>query len=206
MDDATLRYLIPKKIKIPGVPYVIDKTCVQDLTTRLLNGDVPESLKDPFEAYVDACMTYNMRRESVSSAPSTPLFADTLCAPKRLTAFVKRKNNVLALYDRAKNLQEGQVCAGASTNPNVLCETGPGLTKVHVESKTPDKSHKGDRPQGHLERAPKEKRVRSRIVLDDRVGSAPSQTPVRPFYAVELDAQPQRMAFERRNYRGLETV
>ena len=206
MDDATLRYLIPKKMKIPGVPYVIDKASILEITNRLLDGDMTESLKDAFEVYVDACMTYSLRRDTVKSAPATPIYADTLFQSKRLTTFVKRKNNVMALYDRAKNLQTGQVCTWSLAEENVLREPRLVAPAEIVEPKKSDQSNSNERPRRDMEKPTKQKRVRTRIVLDDRLGCETPQTPVRPFHAVELEAQPNRMAFERRNYRGLETV
>ena len=92
MDAATRQYLISPRIRTPGVPYVVDKAQVLEITSQLLDrNDLTGALRDAFDAYVGACMEYNMQR--VTPQHSAPVIAcdNLLLPPKKLSAFVIRK-------------------------------------------------------------------------------------------------------------------
>jgi len=90
MDEATRKYLIPKKlIKLP-VPFTVDKETVMEITSQLLDrNDLTGELREAFDAYIGACMEYNNQRHTV--VPATILAYDSiLLPPKTISAFVKR--------------------------------------------------------------------------------------------------------------------
>ena len=94
MDDATRQYLINPRIRSLRVPYIIDKAQVLDITSKLLDrNDLTGALRDSFDAYVGACMEYNMQRITIPQVTVIPYTCDNLLLPpKRLDKFVIRKN------------------------------------------------------------------------------------------------------------------
>ena len=95
MDDATRRYLISPRIQTLRVPYVVDKAQVLEITAQLLDrNDLTGTLREAFDAYVGACMEYNMQRVQPPTIPA-PIPCDSLLLPpKRLSTFVVRRKNL----------------------------------------------------------------------------------------------------------------
>ena len=58
MDDATRRYLLPKKVQPLGVPYTIDKAKILDLTKQMFDTPLTGTLQHAFESYVAECMNH----------------------------------------------------------------------------------------------------------------------------------------------------
>jgi hypothetical protein len=97
MDDATRRYLIRPRIQSLRVPYVVDKAQVLDITSQLLDrNDLTGTLRDAFDAYVGACMEYNMQRVQPPALPPPIPCDNLLLPPKKLSTFVVRKKTVFS--------------------------------------------------------------------------------------------------------------
>ena len=94
MDDATRQFLIDPRIRPLRVPFSIDKAQVLEITAQLLDrNDLTGTLRDTFDAYVGACMEYNMQRVAVPTVQNVHYPCDNLLLPpKRLATFVVRKN------------------------------------------------------------------------------------------------------------------
>jgi hypothetical protein len=125
MDDATRRYLISPRIHSLRVPYAIDKTQVMEITSQLLDrNDLTGTLRDAFDAYVGACMEYNMQRVSPVVIPA-PIACDSiLLPPKKLTHFVRKKNLRLIHGKDAEMLSVGQTVHAGNRPGNVLATVG----------------------------------------------------------------------------------
>jgi len=109
MDDATRRYLISPRIQSLRVPYAVDKAQVLEITSQLLDrNDLTGTLRDAFDAYVGACMEYNMQRVQPSVVPPPIPCDNLLLPPKRLSTFVVRKKNLLLKHGNS----QGAVLAG----------------------------------------------------------------------------------------------
>jgi len=122
MDDATRRYLINPRIHSLRVPYAIDKSQVLEITSQLLDrNDLTGTLRDAFDAYVGACMEYNMQRVN-PVAPTIPIACDTLLLPPKrvLSNFVRKKKNVPPIHAAALFSGRERVSSG-DVSPNIGC-------------------------------------------------------------------------------------
>ena len=101
MDDATRRYLISPRIQTLRVPYVVDKAQVLEITSQLLDrNDLTGTLREAFDAYVGACMEYNMQRVVPPSTPAPIPCDNFLLPPKKLSTFVVRKKNLHLVHEK----------------------------------------------------------------------------------------------------------
>jgi hypothetical protein len=96
MDDATRRYLLPKRVQPLGVPYTIDKAKILDLTKQMFDTPLTGTLQHAFESYVAECMNHIAARaydEQFKPPPTQQTSHDKLMLPssKNLDFFVVRK-------------------------------------------------------------------------------------------------------------------
>lgn len=136
MDDATRRYLISPRIQTLRVPYVVDKGQVLEITSQLLDrNDLTGTLRDSFDAYVGACMEYNMQRIVPPPTPAPIPCDNLLLPPKKLSTFVVRKKNLHLVHE--KHAEAEVLAVSEGDNPgNVPAADGRGASKKGVQRNT----------------------------------------------------------------------
>jgi len=136
MDDATRRYLINPRIQSLGTPYVVDKEQVLTITAQLLDrNDLTGTLRETFDAYVGACMDYNMQRVQPPVIPAPMQCDNLLLPPKRLTTFVVRKKNLHLVHATAQPAAVRPPSASGEGDVPANVRRGSDKTSLQIDAK-----------------------------------------------------------------------
>jgi len=96
MDDATIRYLIPKRIQVSGKKNQFDpsyKKKIMDLTAQMMEEPFQGSIQIAFDNYISECMSHLKRiEEPIRDDPPKNIHDPILYPSKKVTTMVKKKN------------------------------------------------------------------------------------------------------------------
>jgi len=96
MDDATIRFLIQKRIqvtdkKIPLDPAYKDK--IIELTKQMMEDPFTGSIQTAFDTYISECMSHLKRiEEPTRKEPPQTIHDKILYPPKKVNTFLKKKS------------------------------------------------------------------------------------------------------------------
>jgi hypothetical protein len=100
MDDATLRFLIEKRIKVMNKKIPLEpiyKEKIIELTNQMMEDPFSGSIQIAFDNYISECMTHfkNLEKTVIIEPPKT--IHDTLLYPKKINQFTKKGNEIIFL-------------------------------------------------------------------------------------------------------------
>lgn len=101
MDDATMRYLVQRRIEYTKPKEAFDqsyRTRILEMTNQLMDQQWTGAVRDAFEAYVSECIAH-FKRQDMTTVEIPVLECDKTLYPKKLKLL--KQNNIRQMYEKS---------------------------------------------------------------------------------------------------------